>query len=562
VGTWDPSTDIFTPTADIVPDPTEEEWSTIDPSLIGQYCLLWRSMEDPSEDWYGDVALGKILDFHWDDPQPSDTSKLILGEWEILGTNYDLELGKPPYYIDYQISIMPRKFVSLAQIGMIHKYQLPYALRWKRTETGTVSNLATGYENPESLNTWPIGRGIIDGLPEDAPSGGWPGDKIEIFRLDIDITTAQVYKKVGEVDPGTTSFSEDEPFAEDAEVWLENKNYPAVNEENQRIGMSNRFIQANRLWGSVGNKLYYSEAFDTLASLEYYGLAGLNYFEFQDKIINVIPYETVMYVLLENEVWGVYGTDPNSAVQRRITSEIGGGGSGTSLYKLEGSTWYKGIGYVLGNDNQVYMIQGDQFNRFSELTAAINAVPIMHNEYGDPLTPLEAFVRLLASGNAMWMLFGEYMLKYDFASQGIWKYSFERLMSEVSGEYLVNMFRGAVDTYLTLAGRVYYVDGAESGTESFDCMIESPPLMISDKVDFRGQINRLLVPGKFENAVVEILVDGEVQRTIPLDMPDGGTANLHFTPVWSYYITIRIRQEDVSSTEHFEITGPIVINPW
>ena len=447
---------------------------------------------------------------------------------------------------DYKIWWGPIKFASVAQMKLSPVYLGQFGFRFVNTVSGSVSNMLI-VECTEDANI-PVGMSAGTLLRFDTESGESDDVEVQMFRLDIDIATAQIYRdtlKRFEANEQHLTWTQKERFEDDADIWSRNGNYPPVtvddDDESVQVRLHHLGFYGGRLWGAWNNRLYYSQAFDKVNSFEYFGLAGLNYQEFPDTIRSVVFSETSIHVFLEFSVWVMYGMDPTSMTVREATSEIG-------MNYTNGATRYKDKLWLVGSDDKVYVMGGMNYEEVVKMSSCMDLWA-----GGDSLS------KLLGSNNSLWFNFSEHVGRYDFAHQAIWRY----YLHVDDPTHTTRMFPGTSTTYVACKNTLYALEGTASGDtgEVMDCHITSPKILLSPEASTRGQINRVLVKGLFTDATLEILVDGVVERTLTFSST-GETVNLHFKPVWAYFIQVKISKKSIPAGEQFKLTAPLLINPW
>ena len=140
---------------------------------------------------------------------------------------------------------------SIAEHALFPRKVVTYKIRFKNSLSGTVSNTLTAEKRIVCPKI--VTRINIIGLPTTATDSDV--DYIEVFRYDASVATAQVYRKVAEVALGTTALADKHNFDGTEDIWLEDKNYPAVDEDGNRIAFTNLMLYANRLWGIWQNRV-------------------------------------------------------------------------------------------------------------------------------------------------------------------------------------------------------------------------------------------------------------------------------------------------------------------
>jgi len=109
------------------------------------------------------------------------------------------------------------------------------------------------------------------------------------------------------------------------------------------------------------------------------------------------------------------------------------------------------------------------------------------------------------------------------------------------------------------------------------CTLVSPLIPLSPRPDVKGMINRVLIHGYFRT-VVEVedevettlgcylsiysgskggSLDESPLRVIPFQSDGTTMLNLHFTPVFDYFVRLHIW-----TPSQFMLFSPIIINPW
>jgi hypothetical protein len=112
---------------------------------------------------------------------------------------------------------------------------------------------------------------------------------------------------------------------------------------------------------------------------------------------------------------------------------------------------------------------------------------------------------------------------------------------------------------------------AESYNGVIPSYFVSPMIPLSSKADVKGMINRVLIHGYFPSWIDDEVPpntwyptlyvyggDGEtLRRTITFESDGTQMIDLHFTPVFDYYVRLAIYCYD-----QFMLYSPIIINPW
>lgn len=531
---------------------TNSTFTTNDPvtldNITNFYCIM-RTLEFPYSE--SEIWLGQVTSFTGGE---NSVAVITIENWEETNLSSGGSVN-PPSSSDYSCVFDPVKYTSLQDYLSYGVSNIYYTLRFTDTNSSTVSNTGKPLEIIRKMYFWswvvgsPIGYTTLQYMPNSAQSNI---NNVEIFRLDNNIATAQVYKKIqvspkipnqdeeitylDTITPGSTQLLYDlYNFDGTEETWITNVNYPPINEEDIQAELEDIFFYGNRLWGHFKNRLYYSEAFQTRSSFEYFGLAGLNYLEFPDAISFAVTSETSIYVFLKYGIWGCYGIDPTSMVVREVTDEVG-------MSYSDGAIRYKDRLWMLATDDKLYQVSGMQHTEQAQISAAI---PTM-SQGND-------FDKLVGSDNNLWLQFGANIGKYDFRHQAIWRYDFD---------FGPTLFPSTQGTYITTGNTIYTLDNdAGNSYETFDCYILSPKILLSGDVSLKGQLNRVLIRGYFTDVLMEVIIDGNVERSITFSSTDD-VINLHFEPVWAYYVQIKISKKLSEPTERFELTAPIALNPW
>jgi len=222
---------------------------------------------------------------------------------------------------------------------------------------------------------WPTVPGFFEGAsyPDDF-------DTVRIFRYDPRVTTEQVYRLVHEeaiedmspyVDGSYTfvDWTDDYTLISGAEeTWVEDRNYPPVDEDGNIVGFRFVMFYANRLWGIWKTRVYYSEPYDRSSSFEYYGPLGLNYFEFTDNPVVLLNGVTSLYVVCSSSVWILGGTNPEAMIQRKVLDKIG-------AFNVDACLFHSGNLYSVTNDGRLYTVFGQSFGWMNRVNALLEANP-------------------------------------------------------------------------------------------------------------------------------------------------------------------------------------------
>jgi hypothetical protein len=344
-------------------------------------------------------------------------------------------------------------------------------------------------------------------------------DYIEIFRLDTSVQTSDLYRLVGTVALGTTSW-DDEVTVTDLLTALDDDNkYPCPNV------LKGLLVYASRLWGHYANKVYYSEPYQTTSQFEYFGGAGLNFFDFPDTVQTIIDYGRTLIVFLERETWVLEGLDPTSMNQRRLNEDIG-------TYGALSAARYGGNVFTVSSDMRLWQISGSVWQELPQVTSVLPSAP--------------TYVQLIGSDGSLWITTGSQVVRFSLTNQDVWVYGMSGYMAS-----------GSHTTYIGQSGKVYEVDstgGSEAVPASY---IESPDLFIGTDVGLRGKLNRILFRANCTGGTITIYVDGSVWKEVAFSTEGEQTVIKHFWPVQGYYVKVRI-----SSSNALTLSGPIILNPW
>jgi hypothetical protein len=240
-----------------------------------------------------------------------------------------------------------------------------YKVQYRNSVFGTTSNTYT--VGPLSSIS-PTCSPVVQRIPIDwGDYSYYDGDfdTIRVFRYDPRVTTEQVYRLVYEgliedmdqyIDGSTgiyyTDYEDDYPLILGTEeVWVEDRNYPPVNDDGDTIGFGYIIFYANRLWGVYGNRVYYSEPYDTTSAFEYYGPTGLNYFEFNDDPVVLVDGVTSLYVVCSSSIYVLGGTNPDSMTQRRVVDKVG-------AWDEDSVCYHSGTLYSISSDGKISVLFG------------------------------------------------------------------------------------------------------------------------------------------------------------------------------------------------------------
>lgn len=88
-------------------------------------------------------------------------------------------------------------------------------------------------------------------------------------------------------------------------------------------GLVNLTYHASRLWGSVGNIVYYSGGPDTTNGSGNESWPPLNNFPFPSPVTRLVPYSGVLLVFTTNCLWAIYGSDSTTFFDKKYQEGLG-----------------------------------------------------------------------------------------------------------------------------------------------------------------------------------------------------------------------------------------------
>lgn len=401
--------------------------------------------------------------------------------------------------------------------GDVYPLAIYYKQRFKRSGDGARSN-TVDYPVPIIIDALVGGVevGSIDTSSDDTNV-----DQVEIFRLDTSATTSNLYRLIGTVDIGTTTFDDEDTMTTSMEALDDDNKYPCP------YTLSNLCFYSNRLWGTYANCVYYSEAYITEARFGYFGPIGENYFEFPDTVKAIVPDQRRIIVFLERETWILDGLDPDSMAKRTMNEDIG-------TYSSTSAERFGGIIYTVTDDFKFYAIDGAAWKEVPTITSVLSTAP--------------SYYEVRGSDNNLWISDGSQTHKIDLSNNDIWTYA-------VGGR----LGTGSHTTYLGRSGYLYELDaigGSESTPSSY---LESPEIYIGDASGRRGMLNRLFFRSQVDVATVSVYIDGVLWKSMTVNAPEEDNVILHFYPARGYYAKVRI---DVPQYNEFLLTSRIILNPW
>lgn len=404
-----------------------------------------------------------------------------------------------------------------ASDGISYPNSVSYKQRFYRSGDGARSNSAT---HPLTMVT----NTLVGGLRVasiDASSDDSNVDKVEIFRQDSTVTTSVLYRKVGEVDLGTTTLEDTTTMSASLEALDDDEKYPCP------YVLSNLMLYGSRLWGTYLNKVYYSEVYGDAERFQYFGAVGLNYFEFPDTVKTIIDYNRTLLVFLERETWLLEGLNPNTMNRRRLNKDIG-------TYSALSATVYKGTAFTVSADSRFYQIAGADWSEGSQITSLLPSSP--------------SYVQLMGSDNALWISTGSQVIRYELTNKDAWVYSLSGYMGS-----------GSHTTYLGQSGKVYEVDTTNGSESTPAAYIESPDIYIGKSDGHRGLLSRVLFRANCASGLLKIYVDGSLWKSVNFSTSGEETVSKHFWPVQGYYVKIRIESNQYNE---LLISGPVILNPF
>lgn len=413
-----------------------------------------------------------------------------------------------------------------SESGFTRSTAVLYKQRFKRSGDGARSNTVT--LSPDGIGPYGdffLVSLLVSGLSIrlDISSDDPDVDQIELFRLDTSVTTSDLYRLVATIDlPLTTSLYYDGVGMTGSLTALDNdEKYPCPNI------LSNLLFYGSRLWGTYANKLYYSRPYGYEEQFQYFGEAGLNYFEFPDTIKTIVDYNRTMLVFLERETWILEGLNPTSMNKRRLNKDVG-------TYSSTSAITYKGAAFTVSSDRRFYQISGADWSETPQITSLIPSSV--------------SYVQLVGSDNSIWISTGSKVIRYELSNRDAWVYNI--------GGYLGV---GSHTTYVGKSGKVYEIDSTGGSESTPAAYIESPDIYIGGTDGRRGKLSRILFRANCSSGNIKIYVDGALWKDVVFSTSGEQTVSKHFWPVQGYYAKVRI-----SSNQYNELTisGPIILNPF
>jgi len=431
--------------------------------------------------------------------------------------------------------ISPHRWMTYNAYTLSNKYKVDgatyptyvkYKMRFKRSGDGARSNtttmgsLLTGgvYKDAHWVNTLVGGKRVasIDSASDDSNV-----THVEIFRLDLSVTTSSIYRLVGTVAIGTTTFDDEEEMLTSLTALDDDNKYPCP------YTLNNLAFYSNRLWGTYTNRVYYSEAYITEPRFGYFGPIGENYFEFPDTVQQIIMDQRRILVFLERETWVLEGLDPDSMTKRILNLDIG-------TYSSTACTMFGGIVYTISSDYKFYAIDGSRWVEIPQVTSVLSSP--------------SSYWELKGSDNAIWISDASETHKWDISNKNLWTY-------DLGGR----LGAGSHTTYLGSSGYLYQLEetnGAETTPVQY---LESPEIYIGDSSGRRGLVNRIFFRADAPSATVSVYVDGSLWKTMSVATTGEENVLLHFWPARGYYTKVRI---DIPLYKEFTMTSRLIINPW
>lgn len=145
-------------------------------------------------------------------------------------------------------------------------------------------------------------------------------DKIEIYRTKDGGSTLFFVAEIANPGSGTWSYVDntpDENLDTSRICPLYNANDPPP------TGIKNLCFHMGRMWGSVGNKVYYNAGGDCINGVPEEAWPPLNYFTFPGDVIAVLTMSFGLLVFLTNDSYVIRGYDPSSFVPQRWLAGLG-----------------------------------------------------------------------------------------------------------------------------------------------------------------------------------------------------------------------------------------------
>ena len=410
--------------------------------------------------------------------------------------------------------IGPVMIMSEAQRRLWGSVTVYYKIRYSRPD-GTKSCTKT-VDASESFSDNLVGRFYLSGIPSDVPDDV---NEIEIFRLDTSVESSSLYRLVGSVSPGTTTFLDDVDLSEENEALTDDNRYPCPDV------LKGILFYGFRLWGFSGNKVYYSEPYETTSSFEYFGSAGMNYFEFPSEVRTIVDSGRTLIVFLAKEIWVIEGLNPETANQRRLSEDIG-------TYGNLSATRYSGNVYTVSEDLRFWQVTGSGCTELKQVSSVL------------PRSP--RYIQVVGSNGSIWISTGDSVIRVSMSNEDVWLYG-------MSGY----VFPGPSTTYLGASDGLYTIDGSDGTYLSGGCYVESPYIFIGQDVGTRGKLSRLMLKVNCPSGKVSVSVDDKVIKEFSFSTNGLKTIVKHFWPAQGYYAKVKI-----SGDSYLRISGPVVLNPW
>jgi hypothetical protein len=494
------------------------DWNaTFTDAMVGQYIQIYNVTQDTC--FTGTVA-ARLL----------DTEISVAVDLDTANPAPDVIGGDIYWYIS------PNRWLTFAEYKNQGGYDIPttyppvvikYKTRFRRSRDGASSNstthgsaITTGtFEGCHISNTLVGGlrvtlSGITTSVDPDV-------DEVEIYRLDFSVTNTDLYRLVGTVALGTTTFDDEVQMYSGLAAMDSDYKYPCPHV------LSNLLFYGSRLWGTYQNRLYYSEPYGDEEKFQYFGEIGLNYFEFVDTIKTILDNNRTMLVLLDRETWILEGLNPNTMNKRRLNSDIG-------TYSATSATVYKGGTFTVAADLRFYQIAGADWSEVPQITSLLPASP--------------SYVHLVGSDNCVWISTGSQVVRYELSNQDCWIYSLKGRMAS-----------GSHTTYLGQTGKVYEVDAVGGSEATPAAFIESPDIYIGSGDGHRGRLSRILFRTNCASGNINIYIDGVLWKTVRFSTVGEQTVIKHFWPVQGYFAKIRI---EANQYNELTLSGPIILNPF
>jgi hypothetical protein len=146
-------------------------------------------------------------------------------------------------------------------------------------------------------------------------------DKVQIYRTtDGPGADYELLAEINNPVSGSWTFTDTSP---DSALNADILGPQALANNPPPAGLVNVVFHSDRLWGSVGNIVYYSGGPDTTNGSGNESWPPLNNFVFPSKVTRLVPYANALLVFTTNCVWAIYGTDSDSYYDKRYQDGLG-----------------------------------------------------------------------------------------------------------------------------------------------------------------------------------------------------------------------------------------------